>query len=129
MSGARSGERREGVPARRRDVMCRPAGGMRCAGRLRAVAMRNPPLTLLCSPLPPTERTRRLLFRGAQAYMEGAVAAARPAEPGPAGEAHGEAPRWSGQLLIGHDGKLRRRPADRGECAGRVTEPRRNALS
>ncbi|NXQ00856.1 SIVA protein, partial [Vidua macroura] len=24
-------------------------------------------------------------------------------------------PRWSGQLLIGHDGKLRRRPADRGE--------------
>ncbi|NXT16025.1 SIVA protein, partial [Prunella fulvescens] len=34
-------------------------------------------------------------------------------EPGPAGEAQGEAPRWSGQLLIGHDGKLRRRPADR----------------
>ncbi|NXU01383.1 SIVA protein, partial [Buphagus erythrorhynchus] len=59
------------------------------------------------------ERTRRLLFRGAQAYMEGAAAAARPAEPGPAGEAQGEGPRWSGQLLIGHDGKLRRRPADR----------------
>ncbi|NXI20628.1 SIVA protein, partial [Irena cyanogastra] len=59
------------------------------------------------------ERTRRLLFRAAQAYMEGAAAAARPAEPGPAGEAQGEGPRWSGQLLIGHDGKLRRRPADR----------------
>ncbi|NWH88467.1 SIVA protein, partial [Aegithalos caudatus] len=25
----------------------------------------------------------------------------------------GEGPRWSGQLLIGHDGKLRRRPADK----------------
>ncbi|NWV45322.1 SIVA protein, partial [Daphoenositta chrysoptera] len=64
------------------------------------------------------ERTRRLLFRGAQAYMEGTVAAARPAEPGPAGEAQGEGPRWSGQLLIGHDGKLRRRPADRVPPAG-----------
>ncbi|NWI46689.1 SIVA protein, partial [Picathartes gymnocephalus] len=41
------------------------------------------------------------------------AAAARPAEPGPAGEAQGEGPRWSGQLLIGHDGKLRRRPVDR----------------
>ncbi|RMB98673.1 hypothetical protein DUI87_24891 [Hirundo rustica rustica] len=59
------------------------------------------------------EKTRRLLFRGAQAYMEGAAAAARPAEPGPAGEAQSEEPRWSGQLLIGHDGKLRRRPLDR----------------
>ncbi|NXI02505.1 SIVA protein, partial [Pachycephala philippinensis] len=48
-----------------------------------------------------------------EAYMEGAAAAARPAEPGPCGEAQGEGPRWSGQLLIGHDGKLRRRPADR----------------
>uniref|UniRef100_A0A8C5JBU5 Uncharacterized protein n=1 Tax=Junco hyemalis TaxID=40217 RepID=A0A8C5JBU5_JUNHY len=74
------------------------------------------------------ERTRRLLFRGAQAYMEGAAAPARAAEPGPAGEAQGEGSRWSGQLLIGHDGKLRRRPADRGECPGRVTEPR-DALS
>ncbi|NXS79205.1 SIVA protein, partial [Erpornis zantholeuca] len=34
-------------------------------------------------------------------------------ESGPVGEAQGEGPRWSGQLLIGHDGKLRRRPADR----------------
>ncbi|XP_075568929.1 apoptosis regulatory protein Siva [Pelecanus crispus] len=58
------------------------------------------------------ERTRRLLFRGAQAYMEGACpAAAR--SPGPGGEAQdGSAGRrWSGQLLIGHDGKLLRRPA------------------
>ncbi|XP_061854640.1 apoptosis regulatory protein Siva isoform X2 [Colius striatus] len=65
------------------------------------------------------ERTRRLLFRGAQAYMEGACpagpaascAAARSPEPG--GEAQGGSTgrRWSGQLLIGHDGKLRRRPA------------------
>lgn len=80
--------------------MCRPGA-----------AMGSPPLTLLS----PAERTRRLLFRGAQAYMEGAAAAARAAEPGPAGEAQGEGSRWSGQLLIGHDGKLRRRPADRGE--------------
>ncbi|XP_064316963.1 apoptosis regulatory protein Siva isoform X1 [Phalacrocorax carbo] len=57
------------------------------------------------------ERTRRLLFRGAQACMEGAgLAASRSPEAG------GEAPegsagrRWSGQLLIGHDGRLRRRP-------------------
>ncbi|NXV02196.1 SIVA protein, partial [Cettia cetti] len=64
------------------------------------------------------ERTRRLLFRGAQAYMEGAAAAARPAEPVPAGEAQGEGLRWSGQLLIGHDGKLRRRPADRAAPVG-----------
>lgn len=59
--------------------------------------------------------------------MEGAAAAARPAQAGPAGDAQGEGPRWSGQLLIGHDGKLRRRPADRGECPA-CTEPR-GALS
>ncbi|XP_071413506.1 apoptosis regulatory protein Siva isoform X2 [Pithys albifrons albifrons] len=62
------------------------------------------------------ERTRRLLFRGAQACMEGAgPAAARPAEPQPEppGDAQGAGPRWNGQLLIGHDGKLRRRSAER----------------
>ncbi|XP_029820124.1 apoptosis regulatory protein Siva [Manacus vitellinus] len=59
-------------------------------------------------------RTRRLLFRGAQAYMEGAgPAAARPPEPEPPGDAQGGGPRWNGQLLIGHDGKLLRRPAER----------------
>ncbi|NXM03803.1 SIVA protein, partial [Tyrannus savana] len=60
------------------------------------------------------ERTRRLLFRGAQTYMESAgPAAARPAEPQPPGDAQGGGPRWNGQLLIGHDGKLLRRPAER----------------
>ncbi|NXC25421.1 SIVA protein, partial [Campylorhamphus procurvoides] len=65
------------------------------------------------------ERTRRLLFRGAQACMEGAGPAARPADPhpdpdpAPAGDAQSGRPRWNGQLLIGHDGKLRRRPAER----------------
>ncbi|KAM9290468.1 apoptosis regulatory protein Siva [Cariama cristata] len=65
------------------------------------------------------ERTRRLLFRGAQAYMEGAWPAGSAAtcavtrSPEPSGEAQdGSAGRgWSGQLLIGHDGKLLRRPA------------------
>ncbi|XP_068016359.1 apoptosis regulatory protein Siva isoform X1 [Melanerpes formicivorus] len=65
------------------------------------------------------ERTRRLLFRGAQACMEGAWPASPAAtcavtrSPEPAGEAQdGSAGcRWSGQLLIGHDGKLLRRPA------------------
>ncbi|XP_042655072.1 apoptosis regulatory protein Siva [Tyto alba] len=61
------------------------------------------------------ERTRRLLFRGAQAFMGGAwpagPAASRSPEPG--GEARGGSAgrRRSGQLLIGHDGKLLRRPA------------------
>ncbi|KAM9290976.1 apoptosis regulatory protein Siva [Morus bassanus] len=57
------------------------------------------------------ERTRRLLFRGAQACMEGAGPAAS-RSPEAAGEAReGSAGRrWSGQLLIGHDGRLRRRP-------------------
>uniref|UniRef100_A0A8B9N061 SIVA1 apoptosis inducing factor n=1 Tax=Accipiter nisus TaxID=211598 RepID=A0A8B9N061_9AVES len=58
------------------------------------------------------ERTRRLLFRGAQAYMEGSwpaspAAARSAARPSPAGR-----PRTaSGQLLIGHDGRLLRGPA------------------
>ncbi|NWQ69101.1 SIVA protein, partial [Neopipo cinnamomea] len=60
------------------------------------------------------ERTRRLLFRGAQAYMEGAgPVSPRPAETPPPGDAQGGGPRWNGQLLIGHDGKLLRRPAER----------------
>ncbi|NWI95226.1 SIVA protein, partial [Pitta sordida] len=60
------------------------------------------------------ERTRRLLFRGAQAYMEGAgPATAHSAEPPAAGEAPGGGSRWNGQLLIGCDGKLLRRPTDR----------------
>ncbi|NXF07576.1 SIVA protein, partial [Smithornis capensis] len=60
------------------------------------------------------ERTRRLLFRGAQAYMEGAgPAAPRSAEPEAAGEEQDGGSRWNGQLLIGHDGKLLRRPTDR----------------
>ncbi|XP_074885808.1 apoptosis regulatory protein Siva [Buteo buteo] len=65
------------------------------------------------------ERTRRLLFRGAQAYMEGswpaspAAARAVSRSPEPGGEAQdGRAGRrWSGQLLIGHDGRLLRGPA------------------
>ncbi|NXS51781.1 SIVA protein, partial [Brachypteracias leptosomus] len=61
------------------------------------------------------ERTRRLLFRGAQAYMEGAWPASPAASrsPEPSGEARdgSAARRWSGQLLIGHDGKLLRGPA------------------
>ncbi|NXR10093.1 SIVA protein, partial [Semnornis frantzii] len=65
------------------------------------------------------ERTRRLLFKGAQACMAGAWPAS-PADtcavtrsPEPAGETQdgGAECRWSGQLLIGHDGKLLRRPA------------------
>ncbi|NXF33623.1 SIVA protein, partial [Nyctibius bracteatus] len=65
------------------------------------------------------ERTRRLLFRGAQAYMEGAwpaspaatCAAARSPEPGGEAREGSAGHRWSGQLLIGNDGKLLRRPA------------------
>ncbi|XP_074676997.1 apoptosis regulatory protein Siva isoform X1 [Strix aluco] len=65
------------------------------------------------------ERTRRLLFRGAQAYMGGAwpagpaatCAVARSPEPGGEAQDGGAGRRWSGQLLIGHDGKLLRRPA------------------
>uniref|UniRef100_A0A8C6YTX9 SIVA1 apoptosis inducing factor n=1 Tax=Nothoprocta perdicaria TaxID=30464 RepID=A0A8C6YTX9_NOTPE len=65
------------------------------------------------------ERTRRLLFRGAQAYMEGAWPAGAPGtcavsrSPEPGGEARDTLPGrcWSGQLLIGHDGKLLRRSA------------------
>ncbi|KAM7109692.1 apoptosis regulatory protein Siva isoform 1-T1 [Ciconia maguari] len=70
------------------------------------------------------ERTRRLLFRGAQAYMEGAWPASPAAtravtrSPQPDGEAQdgGAGRRWSGQLLIGHDGKLLRRPAATGKA-------------
>ncbi|NXV23345.1 SIVA protein, partial [Cepphus grylle] len=69
------------------------------------------------------ERTRRLLFRGAQAYMEGAWPAGPAAtcavsrSPEPAAEApEGGAGRgWSGQLLIGHDGKLLRRSVATGK--------------
>ncbi|NWU64461.1 SIVA protein, partial [Pterocles burchelli] len=65
------------------------------------------------------ERTRRLLFRGAQAYMEGAwpaspaatCAAARSPEPGGEAPEGGAGRRWSGQLLIGQDGRLLRGPA------------------
>ncbi|XP_068256260.1 apoptosis regulatory protein Siva isoform X3 [Nyctibius grandis] len=65
------------------------------------------------------ERTRRLLFRGAQAYMESAwpaspaatCAAARSPEPGGEAREGSAGRRWSGQLLIGNDGKLLRRPA------------------
>ncbi|NXE49104.1 SIVA protein, partial [Casuarius casuarius] len=65
------------------------------------------------------ERTRRLLFRGAQAYMGGAWPAGAPGpgavsrSPEPGGEAQDTCSgrRWSGQLLIGHDGKLLRRSA------------------
>ncbi|NWS37127.1 SIVA protein, partial [Probosciger aterrimus] len=67
------------------------------------------------------ERTRRLLFRGAQAYMEGVwpaspAAVTRPAQP--VGEVQdGSAGRcWSGQLLISHDGKLLRRPVAAGKA-------------
>ncbi|NXY86110.1 SIVA protein, partial [Alcedo cyanopectus] len=64
------------------------------------------------------ERTRRLLFRGAQAYMEGAWPASPAAicdvnrSPEPGGETREDnaGRRWSGQLLIGQDGKLLRRP-------------------
>ncbi|NXU55776.1 SIVA protein, partial [Turnix velox] len=55
------------------------------------------------------ERTRQLLFKGAQAYMESSGAAdpaARPPEPA----AEPQDGRWSGQMLIGRDGKLLRRP-------------------
>ncbi|NWS72759.1 SIVA protein, partial [Crotophaga sulcirostris] len=59
------------------------------------------------------ERTRRLLFRGAQAYLEGCcpagAAARRSAEPGTEGQAGSAGSRWSGQLRIGPDGKLQRR--------------------
>ncbi|NXT19336.1 SIVA protein, partial [Syrrhaptes paradoxus] len=65
------------------------------------------------------ERTRQLLFRGAQAYMQGAwpaspaatCAVTRSPEPGGEAQEGGAGRRWSGQLLIGHDGKLLRRPA------------------
>ncbi|NXH18344.1 SIVA protein, partial [Bucco capensis] len=65
------------------------------------------------------ERTRRLLFRGAQAYMEGTWPAGPAAtcaviySPEPDAEARdGSAERrWREQLLIGRDGKLLRRPA------------------
>ncbi|NXN96184.1 SIVA protein, partial [Rhinopomastus cyanomelas] len=69
------------------------------------------------------ERTRRLLFKGAQAYMEGArLSGCQSPPPGPTrapgetqevgGASGGSAGcRWSEQLLIGHDGKLRRSPA------------------
>ncbi|XP_071601512.1 apoptosis regulatory protein Siva [Heliangelus exortis] len=66
------------------------------------------------------ERTRRLLFRGAQAYMEGAwpaspaaatCALSRSPEPGGEAQDGGAGRSWSGQLLIGHDGKLLRRSA------------------
>ncbi|NWH58900.1 SIVA protein, partial [Geococcyx californianus] len=63
------------------------------------------------------ERTRRLLFRGAQAYMEGswpaspaARAACRDPEPGGEVQAGSTGSCWSGQLRIGPDGKLQRRP-------------------
>ncbi|NWU96437.1 SIVA protein, partial [Upupa epops] len=77
------------------------------------------------------ERTRRLLFKGAQAYMEGSRPGSQSPPSGPAqdlGDAQkaGEVPggstgrRWSEQLLIGHDGKLRRSPAagERAPAAG-----------
>ncbi|KAM6074075.1 apoptosis regulatory protein Siva [Chlamydotis macqueenii] len=61
------------------------------------------------------ERTRRLLFRGAQAYMEGAwpasPAVTRSLEPGEEAQDGSAGHRWSGQLLIGRDGKLLRHPA------------------
>ncbi|NXI69453.1 SIVA protein, partial [Anseranas semipalmata] len=57
------------------------------------------------------ERTRRLLFRGAQAYMEGASAVSRSPEPGGEARDASAGSRWSGQLIIGHDGKLLRRSA------------------
>ncbi|XP_053924123.1 apoptosis regulatory protein Siva [Cuculus canorus] len=54
------------------------------------------------------ERTRRLLFKGAQAFMEGSW------RSGPAAGSRCPEPlggrRWSGQLRIGPDGKLQRRP-------------------
>ncbi|NXI36966.1 SIVA protein, partial [Galbula dea] len=64
------------------------------------------------------ERTRRLLFRGAQAYMEGTwpsspaatCAVAHSPEPGREAQDGSTGRCWSGQLLIGHDGKLLRRP-------------------
>ncbi|XP_064919397.1 apoptosis regulatory protein Siva isoform X2 [Columba livia] len=64
------------------------------------------------------ERTRRLLFKGAQAYMEGAWPASpaatcplsRSPEPGGEAQGGGAGRGWSGQLLIGPDGKLLRRP-------------------
>ncbi|NXP48899.1 SIVA protein, partial [Heliornis fulica] len=65
------------------------------------------------------ERTRRLLFRGAQAYMEGVwpaspaatCAVTRTPEPGREAQGGSSGRRWSEQLFIGHDGKLLRRPA------------------
>uniref|UniRef100_A0A8C3PHR3 Uncharacterized protein n=1 Tax=Calidris pygmaea TaxID=425635 RepID=A0A8C3PHR3_9CHAR len=69
------------------------------------------------------ERTRRLLFRGAQAYMEGAwpaspaatCAVSRSPEAGGEAQESGAGRRWSGQLLIGHDGKLLRGPLATGK--------------
>ncbi|XP_035407118.1 apoptosis regulatory protein Siva isoform X1 [Cygnus atratus] len=63
------------------------------------------------------ERTRRLLFRGAQACAEGAwtplprPAAGRSTQPDGLGPAAGPGRRWSGQLRIGHDGRLLRSAA------------------
>ncbi|NXN33442.1 SIVA protein, partial [Nycticryphes semicollaris] len=71
------------------------------------------------------ERTRRLLFKGAQAYMEGAWPAAATCAVSRSPEAGGEAQesgagrRWSGQLLIGRDGKLLRQPV----ATGKVSPP------
>ncbi|XP_014812896.1 PREDICTED: apoptosis regulatory protein Siva isoform X2 [Calidris pugnax] len=70
------------------------------------------------------ERTRRLLFRGAQAYMEGAwpaspaatCAVSRSPEPGGEAQESGAGRRWSEQLLIGQDGKLLRRPLAGGKA-------------
>ncbi|NXX90330.1 SIVA protein, partial [Centropus bengalensis] len=57
------------------------------------------------------ERTRRLLFRGAQACMEGPVPGPGSRCPEAAVEAGGGGRRWSGQLRIGPGGKLQRCPA------------------
>ncbi|NXP02192.1 SIVA protein, partial [Thinocorus orbignyianus] len=66
------------------------------------------------------ERTRRLLFKGAQAYMEGAwpaSAVSRSPETGGEARESGAGRRWSGQLLIGRDGKLLRQPLASGKAA------------
>ncbi|XP_033918042.1 apoptosis regulatory protein Siva [Melopsittacus undulatus] len=73
------------------------------------------------------ERTRRLLFRGAQAYMEGAwpaspAAVTRPVEPGGGAQDDSAGRRWSGQLLIGHDGKLLRRSVAAGKAPVRASK-------
>ncbi|XP_057272146.1 apoptosis regulatory protein Siva [Pezoporus wallicus] len=73
------------------------------------------------------ERTRRLLFRGAQAYMEGAwpaspAAVTRPVEPGGEAQHDSAGRRWSGQLLIGHDGKLLRRSVAAGKAPVRASK-------